>query len=157
MTVRGIEDLLAEHDLFGGLSAEHVEVISGCGRNVVFEPGEAVFREGGAADTFYVVRRGRVSLQIAVGGRGPIVVETIGPGEVLGWSWIVPPYRWHFDARAEEVTRAIAFDGACLRGKFAADPALGYELLARFVGIVADRLQATRLRLLDLYGHRSDG
>ncbi len=83
---------------------------------------------------------------------GSLVLDTIGPGEVLGWSWLFPPYRWHFDARAVDDVRAIALDGACLRGKCEQDPQLGFELVRRFAQLVLDRLQSTRLRLVDLYG-----
>jgi CRP/FNR family transcriptional regulator, cyclic AMP receptor protein len=87
-----------------------------------------------------------------VPGRGPITVETIGPGEILGWSWLFPPYRWHFDGRAVEGTRAIAFDAKCLRLKCEEDHDLGYELVKQFAHVMMERLQATRLRMLDVYG-----
>jgi CRP-like cAMP-binding protein len=111
-----------------------------------------LFREGDPADAFYVVRRGRVALELFVPNRGALTVETIEPGEVVGWSWLFPPHRWHFDGRAAEPVRAIAVDGACLRGKCDADPALGYDLIGRFSQVMLERLQATRLRLADLYG-----
>lgn len=153
MTIRQIDDLLAGHALFKDLPAEHVSLLAGCAINMILEPGETIFRQDEPADGFYLLRRGRVAVEIAVAGRGPIVVETLGPDDLLGWSWIVPPYRWHFDAKALELTRAIRFDGACIRAKFEEDPRLGYEMLSRFVGVVSERLNATRLRLLDLYGH----
>ena len=106
-----------------------------------------LFREGEPADVFYVVRRGRVALELYVPARGPMTVETVEAGEVVGWSWLFPPYRWHFDARAVAPVRAIAVDGACLRGKCEDDPALGYELMQRFSAVLLDRLNATRLRL----------
>ena len=81
------------------------------------------------------------------------MIETLGPGEVVGWSWLFEPYRWQFDGRAVAPTRVVAFDGACLRGKCEADHELGYELMRRFVASVIERLQATRLQLLDVYGH----
>jgi hypothetical protein len=84
-----------------------------------------------------------------------VTIETVGAGDVLGWSWVVPPHRWHFDGRAVTDVRATAFDGACLRGKFESDPALGRDLLVRFARVFSARLAATRLRLLDVYG--SDG
>jgi CRP-like cAMP-binding protein len=93
-----------------------------------------------------------VALQVFVPQRGPITVETVAAGEVLGWSWLFPPYRWHFDAQALELVRAIAFDGQCLRNKCAEDHDLGYALMQRFAQIMLQRLQATRLQLLDVYG-----
>jgi CRP-like cAMP-binding protein len=78
-------------------------------------------------------------------------VQTVGEGEILGWSWLFAPYRWHFDARAQQPTRALAFDGKCLRGKCDEDHDLGYAIYTRFMRIATDRLQATLLQLLDLY------
>jgi len=153
--MQGIEGLLADVPVFGGLGTRDLETVAGCGRNVRFEAGEQLFREGDAADTFYVVRHGSVALETFVPARGPMMIETIEAGEVIGWSWLFPPYRWHFDARALTQVRATAFDGACLRGKCDADPALGYALMSRFAQVLIERLQWTRLRLLDLYGDGS--
>jgi CRP/FNR family transcriptional regulator, cyclic AMP receptor protein len=119
---------------------------------VRFEPEHVVFREGEAADQFYLVREGLIAVQVLVPHRGFVTVETVNEGEVLGWSWLFPPYRWHFSARTLQPTRALAFDGLCLRGKCEEDHDLGYELMKRFSRITAERLQATRLQLLDLYG-----
>ncbi len=151
-TIRGLEELLAEHPFFRDLPPEDIALIAGCGRNVHFEEGEYIFREGEPADHFYLIRHGRVALEIFAPERGPLVIETIGEGEVLGWSWLFPPYRWSSDARASEPTRAVALDGACLRGKCEDDLRLGYELMRRFAQVIMGRLQATRVRLLDIYG-----
>ena len=150
--MEGIEALLAEVPVFAGLGARELETVAGCGRNIRFDAGRQLFREGDAADTFYVVRHGSVAVETYVPARGPMMIETIEPGEVIGWSWLFEPYRWHFDARALTQVRATAFDGACLRGKCNADPALGYALMSRFAQVLIERLQWTRLRLLDLYG-----
>jgi CRP-like cAMP-binding protein len=150
--MEGIEALLAEVPVFAGLGARELETVAGCGRNVRFDAGRQLFREGDAADTFYVVRHGSVAVETYVPARGPMMIETIESGEVIGWSWLFEPYRWHFDARALTQVRATAFDGACLRGKCNADPALGYALMSRFAQVLIERLQWTRLRLLDLYG-----
>jgi CRP-like cAMP-binding protein len=151
--IRGIESLLKEHPFFEGLEPNYVEFIAGCGKNVVFQAGQYIFREGEAANTFYIVRQGKVQLEIFVPERGPLAVDTISEGEVLGWSWLFPPYRWSLDARALDPVHAVALDGACLRGKCDDDHHLGYELMARFAPIIAKRLRATRLQLLDVYGH----
>ena len=147
-----IDSLLAEVPVFEGLGGRELETVAGCGRNVRFDAGAQLFREGDAADTFYVIRHGSVAVETFTPARGPMMIETIEPGEVIGWSWLFPPYRWHFDARALTVVRATAFDGACLRGKCEADPALGFALMSRFAQVLIERLQWTRLRLLDLYG-----
>jgi CRP-like cAMP-binding protein len=147
-----LDELLAGVPVFAGLDADTLELLSGCARNVHFDAGASIFLEGEPADEFYVVRQGRVALEAHLTARGGVTIETLEPGEVLGWSWLFPPYRWHFDARALAPVRATAFDAACLRGKCADDPALGYDLMQRFGQVMVQRLQATRIRLLDLYG-----
>ena len=150
--MRGIDKLLADHELLAGLDQATLELLTGCARNVVFGVGERLFVEGGQADRFWIVRHGRVALEVTVPGEGQIIIETLGPGAVVGWSWLVPPYQWRFDAIAQDVTRATVFDVGCVRSKMDADARVGYQLLSRFVPVIVDRLQATRLRLLDVYG-----
>ena len=152
MTIHSLEAVLAEHPFFRDLPGPHLDTVTGCVSNVVFQAGEFVFREGQAADRFYVVREGRVAVEVFVPNKGPVTIETIEGGEVLGWSWLFPPYRAHFDARALNAVRALALDGTCLRAKCEKDPALGYELTTRFTKVVVARLEATRMQLLDLYG-----
>nr|WTC07164.1 cyclic nucleotide-binding domain-containing protein [Streptomyces anthocyanicus] len=119
-------------------------------------PAEArLFEEGETADRFWLIRSGAVALDVYVPGRRAQVVETLGPHQQVGWSWIFPPYRWHLGATAVETVRAWEFDAAEVRALCATDPGLGYELMRRSAAVIADRLQATRLRLLDLYA--SDG
>lgn len=154
--MKSIRDLLADHPFFAELSAADVDLLAGCGANVHFAVGERVLTEGQPADVFYVLRSGRVALEISVAGREPLVIETLGAGEVLGVSWLFPPYRWSFDATAIEDTSAVAVDGACLRLKCDADPRLGYALMLRFSAVLRERLQATRLQLLDVYRHGYD-
>jgi CRP-like cAMP-binding protein len=147
-----IETLLQDVPLFAGMTDEHLALVAGCASNVHFDGDETLFREGDQADTFYLVRQGSVALELFVPTRGGMTIDTLGAGEVIGWSWLFPPYQWHFDARAVQPVRATAFDGACLRGKLDADPALGYALMSRFGQVMVERLQSTRLRLLDVYG-----
>ncbi len=148
-----LDDLLAESPVFAGLQPAHLALIAGCGRNRVYEAGDVLFREGDPAESFYLLRRGRVMLSTHVPARGDIAIETIEPGDVLGWSWLHEPHRWHFDAVASEDCGVVVFDGVCLRGKCDADHELGYALLNRFAQVMIDRLQHTRLRLLDVYGN----
>ena len=150
--MRSLEQELAGVALFAGIDGDELSLVAGCGRHAHFGDGEYLFRTGGAADTFYVVRQGTVAIEAFVPTRGSVSIETVGAGEVVGWSWLFPPYRWHFDARAVDGVRATAFDGACLREKSAADPALGYDLMSRFAQVLIERMQATRIRLLDVYG-----
>jgi CRP/FNR family transcriptional regulator, cyclic AMP receptor protein len=148
---------VASHPLLADLPGETVNRVAGCARNVAFKPGELLLVEGEAADTLYLVRRGRVTLEVEAPGRGRIIIETLGPGSMVGWSWLFPPYRWHFDARALEPVGAIAVDAACLREKADSDPAFGYALVRRMSSVILERLQTTRLRLLDLYGDVGHG
>ena len=148
-----LESLIADGPAVRRLSAEPSSRRSpGAAETSTSPPGRASSARGIPADTFYVVRHGSVALETFVPSRGPVMIETIEAGEVIGWSWLFEPYRWHFDARALTAVRATAFDGACLRGKCEADPALGYALMSRFAQVLIERLQWTRLRLLDLYG-----
>ncbi|GAB3260352.1 Crp/Fnr family transcriptional regulator [Nocardioides dilutus] len=151
MTVQTIADYLPEHPFFAGLDPAALELAAGCAVNVHFRPGEFLFHEGDPADTFYVLRHGRVSLQMRTPTQD-VVVDTAHEGDVVGWSWLIPPYSWTFDARATEETAAIAFDGVCLRGKCERDSTLGYALLQRVVQVMSARLHSARVRLLDLYG-----
>ena len=147
-----IEAILTEVPLFAGLKPAELELLAGCAKNVRFTEGEVLFREGDPADTFYVVRHGSVALEIFVPARGPVTIETVEAGEVVDYEWLFPPYRRHFDGRALSLVRATAFDGACLRGKCDDDPTLGYNFMSRFAQVLIERLQWTRLRLLDVYG-----
>jgi CRP-like cAMP-binding protein len=155
--MRTLDQLVLEAPVFAGLDPQFAQQLAGCAENDGFRAGETIFREGDPADTFWVLRHGRVALELHTPNRGSLTIETLDAGEALGWSWLFPPYRWHFDARALEDVRAIAVDGACLRGKCDADPALGYELMRRFSQVMVERLQATRVRLLDVYGNADAG
>ncbi len=150
--MEGLEQILAQHPFFAGFSAEHSRLVADCARNHRYDAGEYLFREGGSADEFFLIRHGQVALEIVAPGRTPIVFATLGEGEIIGASWLIPPYRWMYDARATTLTRAIGVDAACLRAKCEADHHLGYEMMKRFLPILVQRLHATRLQLLDVYG-----
>lgn len=146
-----LEPILAEHPFLKGLDPQHIQLVVGCASNVAFNAGQYIFREGEEANEFYIIRHGKVAVEVHAAERGTITIQTIGEGEILGWSWLIPPHNWRFDARAVELTRAIALDGKCLRTKCQEDHDLGYELLKRFAHILEQRLEATRLQLLDVY------
>jgi CRP-like cAMP-binding protein len=150
-----LKNILAEHPFFKGLQEEYFSLVVGCASNVRFDAGKMILREGEEANHFYLIRAGKVSLQLMTPNRGPIIIETLDEGDILGWSWLVPPYTWHFDAKALELTRMIALDGKCLRNKCESDRNLGYELLKRFGDIIIKRLESTQLQLLDIYGDKS--
>jgi CRP-like cAMP-binding protein len=150
--IHTLEPTIWEHPFFKGLDERYIQFITGCAKNVRFREGDVIFREGDAADEFYFIRRGLVAVELMVPQRGYVTVQTVGEGDVLGWSWLMAPYRWHFDARALQTTSALAFDGKCLRDKCEENHDLGYELLKRFTHIMSERLDAMRLQLMDLYG-----
>ena len=150
-----IEQYLPEHAFFGGLYPEAIALLAGCASVVHVRPARFLFHEGEPADNFYVLRHGRVAIEIHSPAVGAAVLDTVDDGDVVGWSWAVPPYRWAFDARAVQETSAIAFDAVCLRARCEADPRLGYELMRRVAQVMNRRLQSARIRLLDVYGSRS--
>lgn len=147
-----LERLLSEHPFFQGLDPRYLQLIAECAREVTFKAGEFIFREGDPSSHFWLIRHGKISLEVFAPGRGPIMIETLNDGDIMGWSWAVPPYRKQYDGRALELTRALEFDAMCIRGKCDEEPKLGYELFKRFAQIIGQRLQATRMRLLDIYG-----
>jgi CRP-like cAMP-binding protein len=147
-----LEAILAAHPFFQGLDPAHLALLVGCASNVRFAAGEFLFHAGEEANRFFLIRAGHVAIEIVPPGAAAHTLQTVGAGDVLGWSWLIPPYHWKFDARAVDETRAFALDGQCLRRKCEADHDLGYELLKRFAQIMEERLQATRLQLLDVYG-----
>jgi CRP-like cAMP-binding protein len=152
VAAESLERILGEHPFFGGMEEPYLQLFVDCASNVRFNAGEMIFREGEEANTFYLIRHGRVALETSAPQRGSVIIETLGEGNVLGWSWMVPPFRWRFDARAMEPVRAIALDGRCLRGRSEEDHDLGYELMKRCAQVMEQRLQAARLQLLDVYG-----
>jgi CRP/FNR family transcriptional regulator, cyclic AMP receptor protein len=146
-----LEPRLAQHPFFQGLDPQYLQLVVGCAANVVFPAGKVIFRMDEEADHFYLIRKGKVAIELYAPPRGTITIQTLHEGEVLGWSWLIPPYRPRFNARAVERTVAIGMDGRCLRGKCEVDHNLGYELLMKVVPILVSRLEATRIQLLDLY------
>ena len=150
-----LERVLEQHAFFHDLEPEYVKLLMRCASNVRFDAGAYLFREGQEANHFYLIREGRVALEVSAAPLPPILIATFDGGEVFGWSWLIAPYRWHCDARAVQVTRAIALDGKCLRAKCDENPALGYKLLKRVTHVMEQRLNETQKQLLDVYAaHR---
>lgn len=153
--VQSLESLIKKHPFFADMPERHLEFIVGCAKNVAFPELHTIFKEGDPANEFYFVREGLVAVELIVPNRGATTIQTVSEGEILGWSWVSPPYRWHFSARTLQRTRALIFDAKCLRTKCDEDHDLGYELLSRFMSVVSSRLDATRLQLLDIYGRHN--
>ncbi len=147
-----VEGILGDHAFLSGLPEGTVELIAGCARRVEVQPDGYVLREGEATDTLYLVQRGRVAIEVHQPGHGGVAIETVGPGSTVGLSWISPPFRWQFDARAVDEVTLVAIDVARLRAEFERNPVIGYAVLDRLAARLVDRLQATRLQLLDLHG-----
>lgn len=150
--MKKIEDILAEHPFFAGLSTDFAKFLAGCAKHVRFEAGQFLFQDGEAADQLYLIQRGKVALQIHGPDRA-LTFQTLGKGELVGVSWLIPPYRWNYDAKALETTLTLSLDATCLRDKCDKDHDLGYEMMQRFVPVLIERLHATRMQLLDLYDH----
>ncbi len=152
--MKEIRDLLTDHTFFKDLPSGMIDFIAGCGSNAHFKKGERIFHEGEESDYFYIIRQGRIALEIDGAERGVINVQTVEAGDILGWSWLIPPHSWRFTGVAVEDTNATALDGKCLREKCQKDHELGYELLTRFAGVLSQRLERTRWQLLDVYGDK---
>jgi len=142
---------LLEHPFFQGMKEEDVRLVAECGKEVTFESEQVIFRQDEVAVRFFVILEGTVALQIRMAEQHPLTVQTLGDGTVLGWSWIFPHEEWKFDARVIDPVKAIVIDTRCLHTKVQEHPGLGYELFRRFAGIMAERLQATRMQLMDIY------
>lgn len=144
-----LESLLQAHPFFAGMSRAICATLAECAHGERFREGDYVFREGSPANRLYLILEGGVSLEARAPGHDPIVIDTLGDGDVLGVSWLVAPYQWAYDARVIRPTRLIAMNAACLRGKYDNDPALAFELFQRYIPIMADRLAATRRKIIE--------
>jgi CRP/FNR family transcriptional regulator, cyclic AMP receptor protein len=153
--MRSAADLAAQvaaHPFWRGAPAQVVDAVAADATPVHFAVNDFLLTEGGDANALFLITSGKVSIELHWAGRGPVAIETVGPGGVVGWSWLFPPYRWYFDARAIEPVDAIRIDAATLRDNAERDPVLGQVLMSRIAKILLERLQATRLRAFDLYG-----
>ena len=144
---------LAAHPFLHGMSADHLGLLADAVRDVSFPAKYRLFEDGGNATRFWLIQAGHVSLDLHVPGEVPVVIESIGMGELLGWSWLFPPYKWAFGAVAATSVEAFEFDAPTVRELCAAYPELGYGLNQRVTRVLAKRLQATRIRLIARSGH----
>ncbi len=150
MTKPDLEKILSRHPFVAGLSAEHLRLLADCAMQTHFEAGQIVFREGDTANRFYLIEQGEVALESPEPG-ALAIIDVLKDGELLGWSWLFPPFTWQFTARATQPTTAIFFYGTVLREHCEADPALGYEIFKRMSEVMTRRLQHARSRLLDAH------
>jgi CRP-like cAMP-binding protein len=140
--------VLSAHQFLHGMSHEQLGVLAEAASDVTFPARHRLFEDGGNANRFWLIQSGHVSLDLNVPGQGPVVIETIGMGELLGWSWLFPPYKWAFGAVAATRVEAFEFDALTVREACLTDSGLGYELNQRITRVLAKRLQATRIRLI---------
>lgn len=152
--MKHIVEILKEHSFFHGLPAEDIAFIAGCAKNIVFKEEQVIARQGEYADQFYLIREGRVAIAMEIPPQRTFIFRTLGPNDILGFSWLVPPYQWTFTAYAKKITHAIAIHGDCLREKCEKDPRLGFELMKRLVHFLVTGEDASRLQLLDIYGEK---
>jgi CRP/FNR family cyclic AMP-dependent transcriptional regulator len=145
-----LQAVIVGHPFFRGLSAAHLRILAGCAMRTAFRAGEPIFRQGDMANRLYLIEDGKVALETDQPGCGTILIQTLGSGDALGWSWLFPPCVWRFGARAVEPTRAIFFYGTWLREQCEQDPGFGCKLMERMVQVVIDRLQATRQQLVEI-------
>jgi CRP-like cAMP-binding protein len=146
--MNGPKETIAAHPFFRDMKPEYRDILASGTTEMTFKPGQILFREGDPANQFYLIQSGRIALEAHGPSNGTVVVQRLGVGEVLGWSWLFPPFMWHFQARAEEPTKAIVLSGAHLLVAAERDREFGYELMKRVAQVVIQRLQATRKQLL---------
>jgi len=149
--VNHFEKQLEKHPFFQDLPHEDLDLIAGCCSNQVFKPGEMIGREGEPANHFFLIREGQAHIQIFIPNQGEVTIQTVGPGDIIGWSWLFPPYKWSFDVKSVDTTRTIAMDGRCLRKKCDENPAFGYPMMKKFAQVMIQRLKAARIQVLDIY------
>ncbi len=148
--MNSVKQIISEHPFFRGMKPEPLDIIAGGATEVTFKPDQILLRQGEPANRFYLIESGRVALEAHEPANGTVLVESIGPGDVVGWSWLFPPFVWHFTARAVEPTRAVVLDGAHLLVTAERNREFGYDLMKRVGQMVIHRLQSTRKKLLAL-------
>ncbi len=151
-----IEKIVYRHPFWKRLNPDYFHILEECANCVKFGAGQPIFQADSDAEYFCLIDQGSVGLEMFVRGKGVITIETIGAGEALGWSWLFPPYRWHFSARSHAATEAVAFAARVLRQYAEANQSFGYELAMRVGQVMLQRLQATRAKLVNFYGAIKD-
>ena len=148
--MKTLEPVLKKHPFFKDLKQEYLDFIVGCASNVQFKEGEIIMKEDDPADKFYLIREGMVAIDIPITKNHVITIQTITDGNILGWSWLIPPYRYKFNGRVVKDIRAIVLDGKCLREKCEKNHDMGDELLKRLASVFTQRLESTRKQIVSL-------
>jgi CRP/FNR family cyclic AMP-dependent transcriptional regulator len=151
MADSSLHNFLAQHPMFAGLTPEQLALVISRASMAEYKNRQRVFTSGTTADSFYIIQRGVVGVEIPAISGAPLTIQTVTDGAVLGWSWLIPPYRWLFDARALAPSLIVVMDGVLVRADSEADPKLGYELMKRFAMLMAERLNAARETAIKQY------
>ena len=149
MSNQSIAEYLSAHEFFSELSEDVLKFLCECARTCEIKKGQMLFRQDERADKFYVVRNGRISVQIPAIMGPALEIQALGKDQVLGWSWLISPYQWHFQAKTEEDSELLEFDGAAILARCEQEPKFGFELLKRFAALMSERLDAARQRMID--------
>ena len=149
MIEQSTAEYLSTHNFFSGLSEELVKFLGDCISIREIKKGQVLFRQGERADKFYIVRNGQISIQIPAIMGPTLEIKTLGAEQVLGWSWLISPYQWSFQAKAEEDSELLEFDGVAILARCEQEPQFGYELLKKFAGLMSERLDAARQKVMD--------
>jgi CRP-like cAMP-binding protein len=144
-----IEEYLSAQQFFSGLNPESIKLLSGYASERQIDAGQVLFRQGERANKFYLIRSGSIAVEIPAIMGPALKVQSLGPGQVLGWSWLIPPYKWNFQASAEVKTKLLEFDGSQVLARCDADANFGYDVLKRFASLMSERLEAARQRLME--------
>jgi CRP/FNR family transcriptional regulator, cyclic AMP receptor protein len=144
-----IAEDLSTLEFFTELSEDTLRFLFECSSPIVIKKGQILLRQGENADKFYLIRSGSISIQMPAIMGPTLEIQTLGIGQVLGWSWLIAPYKWHFQTSAEEDSELLQFDGAAIRARCEQEPKFGYELLKKFAGLMSERLNAARVKMMD--------
>jgi len=148
MNKQSIEDYLSTHTFFSGLNDNFMKFLLNATTELQIKRGEVLFQQGGRADKFFLLRNGQVSIQVPALEGPALDIQTLGENQILGWSWLIPPYRWNFLARAVEDSDLLEFDGNAILARCEEDPEFGYELFKRFASLMSERLDAARQKMM---------
>ena len=149
MSKEAVEGYLSSHKFFSGLDDDHRNFLLNSVAELQVKDGEVLFQQGKPAAKFYLLRDGKISIQVPALMGPTLEIQTLGQDQILGWSWLIAPYRWHFQARAMEDSSLLEFDGSAILAHCEEDPGFGYELLKRFAALMSERLDAARQNMMD--------
>ncbi|GAB3096289.1 cyclic nucleotide-binding domain-containing protein [Aestuariicella hydrocarbonica] len=149
--MKTVAQFVSEHSLFKGMKPDQVDFIASCGQLRRFAEGDYLTRENDPADFFYLLLEGHAVIETHQHNQPPVPLLSLTDNDIIGWSWLIPPYRYQFDARALSRLRTVRLDGRCIRAKCDTDPALGFELLKRLAAVLVQRIHGARFQLLDVY------